>query len=250
MPPPTAPKGKLEPVDLSLVVAEVKGTLYVGAYTWARNGCGSLVGEVREGHIEIAGMFYPKNAICTQALVPHWEAIPVGYGDTTIVVDDRGKRGFYEVHQETKRVTIDFLGGKDVAPPASNEGWWRVPADILIAHVWYGKPEAIKRVSDRVHERLLDEGSKVFDTPEGFAIPTEPSAKWAPHDNGSGLAEGYTEDLQPDSRTRIYLSTLGPRRLRRIAHEEAQRERCTFIVFHHEPYEAGGIFGRPPCDRD
>lgn len=49
----------------------------------------------------------------------------------------------------------------------------------LIAHVWFANPDEIERVSDRVHGRLTDEGSRSIDTPDGWAVPTVSSRDYA-----------------------------------------------------------------------
>ena len=252
-PPPPPPPLKKDHGDwsyppLDLTVGYIKGRVYVGARAINSDGCGGLVGSGRGRHIRVKGMHDPEpkgGYACTQATVPHWVAVAVPEGRTSVLVTYAGRKGRYQIDVSRDGVETRYHGGLNVAPPES-ETWWWIPDDILFAHAWYGNPEAVKRVSDRVHERLMDEGASVFEAPEGRPIPTGSYPSQPPYDDDP---REYRDDLQARSRERVYRSGLSWDELRDIAHEEAQTERCTFVHFTRDPYR-DGVFGRPPCDRD
>ena len=235
---------------LSLAVAHVDGKVYVGAQAWAPDGCESLVGSVDGRRIRIKGMYEPPadGYGCTAAMEPDWYAVRVKQGWTVIRVRYRGRTGKYSVRVTDKGVHTRHRGWNDVAPPES-ERWWWTPEDGLIAHVWYGRADAIERVSDRVDEMLREKGATTFETPQNWVIAPTSRSSYAPGSHGKSLADGWTEDLRSDSRTRVYISDLTKRELRRIAHRAAQTERCTYVSLAREPLGTGGIYGRPPCDR-
>ena len=236
---------------LRLVVGHHDGKVYVGAQAWASNGCGGLVGSARGRRIRIKGMHYPEQEGfgCTTAFEPDWHAVAVPRGWTVISVRYRGRTGRYSVRRTKDGVHLRHRRWSDIAAPA-HERWWWEPKNGLIAHVWYGRPAEIERVSDRVDEELRERGARTFKTPEGWVISQVGRHVSAPGDRGEGLAEEWTEDLRRESRTRVYLSRLTRRQLRRIAHRAAQTERCTHVRLAREALSSGGVYGRPPCDRD
>jgi hypothetical protein len=234
---------------LRLVVGHHDGKVYVGAQGWASDGCGSLVGSARGRRIQIKGMRYPESDgyACTTAFEPDWHAVRVPRGWTVIRVDYRGRTGKYSVRRTKDGVHIRHRQWSDTAAPA-HERWWWEPEHGLIAHVWYGRPDAIERVSDRVDEMLRNRGARTFHTPEGWVISAVGRYISAPGERGEQLADGWTEELKRDTRTRVYLSRLTRKSLKRIAHRAAQTERCTYVSLARAPLSSGGVVGRPPCD--
>ena len=249
-PPPRPPRkkddGHWHYPPLSLAIGYIDGHIYVGAQASANDGCHSLIGSSRGRHIRIKGVYATYgNYGCTMAVETEWHAVPVDEGPSSVTVAYLGNRGRYKIRVSRDGVETRFQSGDNVAPPVS-ETWWWIPDDILFAHVWYGKPDEVKRVSDRVHERLMDEGASVFEAPDGYPIPTGSSPDYPPYGEDP---RDYRDDLNARSRERVYLSGLSWDELRDIANEEAQTERCTFVRFSREPYR-DGVIGRPPCDRD
>ena len=254
LPPPRRPKLKKEHArwsypPISLVVSYVEGTLYVGAQGWARDGCHYLVGSARGNHIRIKGEYDSEsgNNPCTMAIHADWYAVPVHEGVSSVTVSYAGHRGRYRIDVSRDGVETRYQSGDNVAPPES-ETWWWIPDDILFARVWYGNPAAIRRVSERVHERLMDEGATTFETPEGQPIPIGHSPDEAPGYRDEGMRDDYGGALSTDSRG-VYLSGLSWKELRDIANDEAQTERCTYVSLSRRLY-TDGVIGRPPCDRD
>ena len=235
---------------LRLVVGHHDGKVYVGAQAWASDGCGSLVGSARGRRIRVKGMHYSdSDDLCTTALEANWEAVRVPRGWSVITVNYRGRTGKYSVRSTRNGVHIRHRRWSDISTPA-HERWWWEPEHGLIAHVWYGRPAEIERVSDRVDEELRERGARTFRTPEGWVISHVGRHVSAPGDRGKQLAEEWTEDLGRGSRTRVYLTPLARRQLRRIAQRAAQTERCTYVRLARDALSSGGIYGRPPCDRD
>ena len=235
---------------LRLAVGHHDGKVYVGAQAWASDGCKSLIGSARGRRIRIKGMYeadVPEGHGCTLAVEPEWHAVRVPRGWSVISVRYRGHTGRYSVRRTTDGVRIRHRRWRDNATPL-HEWWWWEPKHGLIAHVWYGRPEAIERVSDRVDEDLRERGARTFHTPDGWVIAGVGRHVSAPGHRGKDLAGEWTEDLRSESRTRVYLTRLTRRQLRRIAHRAAQTERCTYVSLAREALSSGGVIGRPPCD--
>ena len=233
--------------QLHLVVARHDGKTFVGAQAWMSDGCESLIGSTEGHHVRVRGVnsYVPEGYGCTTSIEPDWQAARFRHGWSILRVTYKGMTGRYSVRVRPGKVRIQFLRGENISPPKT-ERWWRVPDDVLIAHVWYGRAEAIERVSDDVDRRLRNKGATTFHTPEGWVLAPG-GARSAPGTRGKDLAHELAEELKRDFRRRVYLTDLSRRELRRIARRAAQTERCTYVSLYREPLGTGGVTGRPPC---
>ncbi len=236
---------------LTLGVTQVDRRLYVGPVAGGRSGCSTLEATASGNEITVEGAKERIGAACTADAPNLWKPIEIPPVETIVSIVYRGQSGKYRVVFKDQRVQVDFISGRDVASPASHDGWWEIPDEALMMGLLNFQDEAaLKRSADRLRLRLALSGSRTIVAPRGDPLVRVSSPSEAP---GSQLYARRSDFESFTTKARIqelYLSGLEESELRIMANQEAELEHCTFVwLIRPHSREMRGGYGVPPCAR-